>query len=209
MQVKKPEVRDAILEAAFALFSTQGYAATTVPQIATRAGVSTTNCYIYFDSKLAILYAIHGPWIQRQFEALEAELARIADPRARLRRLFVALFRELPAREGGFANNIMQAIATARPEDRYRPALMSWLEGRVLDMLASALPHIPKATLESAQLAHFLMLAFDGHIVYHHVAPDRGCPDRTVDLLCDLFEARIAAPGRAPSRQRKPKLRAA
>ena len=193
MQVKKQEVRDAILDAAFALFSVQGYDATTVPQIAARAGVSTTNCYIYFDSKLAILYAIYGPWIQARFEELALELARIDEPRERLRRLLVALFRDLPAREGGFANNIIQAIATVRPTDHYRPALMNWLEDRLLEMLVSALPHVPRDKLQAAGLTHFLMMAFDGHIVFHHIAPERGCDDRTIEFLCDLFAANVSS----------------
>ncbi|MET0207993.1 MAG: TetR/AcrR family transcriptional regulator, partial [Burkholderiaceae bacterium] len=60
-QHKKTEVREAILEGAFELFSTQGYAATTLSQIAKSAGVSSGNIYIYFESKLDILYAIYDP----------------------------------------------------------------------------------------------------------------------------------------------------
>jgi AcrR family transcriptional regulator len=195
VQVKKQEVREAILSAAFALFSAKGYANTTLPQIAQRAGVSTTNLYIYFDSKLALLYAIHGPWIQAQFEALEADLRKTAAPRARLRVLLRTLFRDLPAREGGFANNIIQAIATVGPKDRYRPSLMAWLEERLGSMLALALPALAKATPSETGLAHFLMMAFDGYIVFHKIAPDRGCDDATIEFLCDLFEARAGESG--------------
>jgi AcrR family transcriptional regulator len=201
VQVKKAEIREAILDSAFRLFSSKGYANTTVPQIAAHAGVSTTNLYIYFESKLGILYAIHGPWIQREFDTLEQELRSIADPRAKLRRLFTVLFRELPAREGGFANNIVQAIATARPEGGYRPSLMAWLEERLLAMLASALPHLPRSRIDSLQLAHFMMMAFDGHIVFHHVDSKRGCSDATIRFLCSLFEAEGLA--RPQSRARK------
>lgn len=193
MQVKKPENRDAILKAAFALFSSQGYAATTLPQIASAAGVSTTNIYIYFESKLAILFAVHGPWIEAQLNELAAELRRLRSPRTRLHRLLTVLLRELPAREGGFANNVMQAVATARPEDRYRSSLVTSLEELLLDMLASALPGLTRQQLEKAQIGHFLMMALDGYIVFHHVAPDRSCSPHTVDFLCELFEARLAA----------------
>jgi len=60
VQFKKPEIREAILASAFELFSSVGYATTTVPRIAERAGVSSTNLYRYFESKLAILYAIYA-----------------------------------------------------------------------------------------------------------------------------------------------------
>jgi AcrR family transcriptional regulator len=193
VQVKKPEIREAILAAAFELFSSKGYASTTLPQIAQRAGVSTTNLYIYFESKLTILYAVHGPWIQREFKVLEAEVEAIADPRGKLRHLFTVLFRELPAREGGFANNIIQGIATARPEDPYRPALMVWLEDRLLAMVSNALPGTSRELIEQVQLSHFLMMAFDGYIVFHQVAPNRGCSDATIEFLCDLMLSASAA----------------
>src|SRR5689334_1903969 len=57
-QRKKPQIREAILAAAFRLFSRNGYAATMVADIAREAGVSPGNVYIYFRSKLEILYAI-------------------------------------------------------------------------------------------------------------------------------------------------------
>jgi AcrR family transcriptional regulator len=192
VQVKKPETRDAILQAAFRLFSSQGYAATTLPQIATAAGVSTTNVYVYFDSKLAIAFAIHGPWIEEQFRGLEAELKRLRSPRSRLHRLMTVLFRELPAREGGFANNVMQAVATSRPEDRYRSSLVTSLEDLLLDMLCLAMPGVSRQAMEKADFAHFMMMAFDGYIVFHHASPDRSCSARTIDFLCDLFEGKLA-----------------
>jgi AcrR family transcriptional regulator len=204
VQVKKQEVRSAILEAAFALFAAKGYATTTLPQIAQRAGVSTTNLYIYFDSKLALLYAIHEPWIQSQFDALEADLKKIASPRARLRRLLTTLFRDLPAREGGFANNIIQAIATVGPTDRYRPSLMVWLERRLVAMLVLTLPALSGSTRNATRLAHFLMMAFDGYIVFHNIAPERGCDDATIELLCDLFQAKSGESG--PEKVRRTRL---
>lgn len=189
MQVKKPEIRAAILEAAFRLFSTKGYASTTLPQIAQLAGVSTTNLYSYFDSKLTILYSVHGPWIQAAFDELDAQLDALHTPREKLSRIFTALLHEMPARQQGFANNIIQALAMARPEDPYRPNLMSWLEDRLLGMLGKALPGVSRETLDRFQLAHFLMMAFDGYIVYHRVAPDRGCDPATVDWLTDAMLA--------------------
>ena len=187
VQVKKPQIRDAILASAFDLFSKKGYVETTLPQIAAGANVSATNVYSYFESKLAILYAIHGPWMRTQLDALDEQLAGIKVPRARLRRLFTALFREIPAREYGLANNVMQAIATARPEDKYRSTLITWLEERIHQMVRDALPVGRRRMLKKADVAHFLVMAMDGYIVFHHVAPRRSCDDATVELLCDLF----------------------
>ena len=69
-QRKKPQIREAILAAAFRLFSSKGYAATMVADIAREAGVSPGNVYIYFHSKLEILYAIYDPWLRARVDAL-------------------------------------------------------------------------------------------------------------------------------------------
>ncbi|MDB6002769.1 MAG: TetR/AcrR family transcriptional regulator [Rhizobacter sp.] len=195
VQVKKPEIRQAILDSAFGLFSTKGYVETTLPQISAQAGISTTNLYSYFDSKLEILYAIHGPWMRTQLDALEVELDGAPSPRERLRLLFTALYRDIPARERGFANNVMQAIATARPEDSYRSTLIDWLEDRILEMIRGSLPPARRRLLDNRGVVHFLTMAFDGYIVFHHVAPQAGCSDETIDFLCDLFLGRAKGSG--------------
>lgn len=110
-QHKKPAVRDAILGSAFRLFAAQGYASTTLSDIAKDAGISPGNVYIYFASKLEILYAAYDPWLRARVERLEGELVAIVSPRKRLTRLLIAPWRDIPAEENGFLNNIMQAIS--------------------------------------------------------------------------------------------------
>src|ERR1019366_8522633 len=58
-QVKKAEIRDSILAAAGALFTEHGYARATVNQIAKAAGIAPSNVYVYFESKLKIMFAIY------------------------------------------------------------------------------------------------------------------------------------------------------
>ena len=48
---RKAERPHEILEAAFVQFSRNGYATTTLEQIAERAGVTKGTIYVYFDSK--------------------------------------------------------------------------------------------------------------------------------------------------------------
>jgi len=186
-QVKKPEVEQAILRSAFELFSRQGYAATTLPQIATGAGVSPANVYIYFRSKLAVLYAIYDPWLRGRNERLERRLAEISSPRERLRTLLTALWRELPRERNGFANNVMQAVSTATPEEGYNPALLAWVEERVAAMIRDAVPPARCRLLGDARFSHMLMMAFDGFVINHHLRPGAPCGAATIDLVCDLL----------------------
>ena len=115
VQRKKPAVREAILAGGLPALLPQGYAATMVADIAQEAGVSPGNVYIYFESKLEILYTIYDPWLRVRIESLESELAAISRRALRLRRLLVALWREIPAEKNGFLNNIMQAISVHEP----------------------------------------------------------------------------------------------
>ena len=140
---------------------------------------------------------MHGPWIEDQLEGVARELARIEAPREKLLRLLTALFREIPARKKGFANNIMQAIATVRAEDRFRPVMVAWLEDKILSMVLDSLPPERRADVDGVDIAHFLIMAFNGYIVYHHVAPSRPCSDATIEYLCDLMltgPRRLCAP---------------
>ena len=193
-QHKKSEVRDAILAGAFRLFSTHGYAATTLAAIAKSAKVSPGNVYIYFGSKLEILYAIYDPWLRARIERLEQELAAFRSPRNRVRRLLVALWREIPAEENGFLNNIMQAISVTDPSEGYRSTLVQWLEGRVDELILEGLPPARRRRLRKARIAHVLIMAFDGFAIHRHLHPDESpIDDATINAVAAMLIGEIAS----------------
>jgi AcrR family transcriptional regulator len=64
---RKAEMRARILDAARALFTAQGYDATTMKQVVAEAGTSIGNLYFYFPNKEALLLAVT--------EAVNAEIA--------------------------------------------------------------------------------------------------------------------------------------
>ena len=78
VQVKKKEVRQAILDSAFDLFSERGYHDTTLQDIADFAGVGVSSLYSYFPSKLHLLYAVIEPWQKECYHRLEAQVRDIA-----------------------------------------------------------------------------------------------------------------------------------
>jgi AcrR family transcriptional regulator len=73
-----------MVEAARQLFLERGYAATTIPAIATRAGVAVPTIYWAFGSKRAIVAEIRGEWLAAaQTSVRLEEVLRIDDPGAR------------------------------------------------------------------------------------------------------------------------------
>lgn len=186
-QVKKTEVRQAILDSAFRLFSRKGYQETTLSQIATDAGVSTANVYVYFKSKLEMLFAIYDPWLRQRIIGLEEGAAREADPRRRLALVLRTLWRDLPAESNGFANNVMQAISGTTPNEGYRPTLLQWVETRVAAMLRDAVPPERRRLFGPGRFPHILMMAFDGFVINHHLNPRAPCGDDMIETMVTLI----------------------
>ncbi|MGA2285190.1 MAG: TetR family transcriptional regulator [Dehalococcoidia bacterium] len=93
---KKAKTRAAIQREALRLFGRQGYAATTVEQIAAAAEVSPSTFFRYFPSKEdVVLYDVLDPALIAAFRAQPPELS----PIQALRAAFVNVFKSLPAEE--------------------------------------------------------------------------------------------------------------
>ncbi|MGX1098364.1 TetR/AcrR family transcriptional regulator [Amorphus sp. MBR-141] len=168
-QIKKQVVAEAILRAARALFRERGYSRTSMAEIARASNISTSNIYVYYFSKLDILFAIYEPWLEERLDELEHELCEIAGPRDRLLRILETFWRDLPAAENGLANNAMQALTTALPEERCNPALLNSALGRLLRMIRASLPEERIHLADDPHLAEIIFMAFDGYAMNHQL----------------------------------------
>jgi AcrR family transcriptional regulator len=74
---RRAERRAKLLEAALEAFATDGYTATSVEQLCTRAGVSTRNFYEEFTNREAVLIELHDALNARAFEAVVAATAAV------------------------------------------------------------------------------------------------------------------------------------
>lgn len=68
-EVRKKQTRVRILEASIELFENQGYEATTVQQIATRAEVAKGTFFNYFSSKEDLILELHRSLIRKEIES--------------------------------------------------------------------------------------------------------------------------------------------
>lgn len=187
VQVKKPAVREAILAAAFRSFARRGYVNTTLAMIARDAGVSQSNLYSYFRSKMEILAAIYDPWMRARMQRMQRRIDAERDPRERLAILIDTLWRHLPAASGGFSVNWMQAISVEGRGSGYDHALLAWVEERIAAILDDTLPPAQARRVRSRELAHALMMAVDGYTINHRLNPRARCSKALVEAFAALL----------------------
>ncbi len=204
-QTKKIEIRQAILDAAYELFSKRGYSDTNITEIARAAKVAPANLYVYFRSKLEILLSIYEPWLVKRFDELEKSLPRIASPRQRLLKILSTLWRDIPAVENGFANNWMRALATTAAREGYSPRLRLAIEERLAGLLDGCVPNLGRAG--ARELANIVLMAFDGYALNFHLNGGASCARRRLTLFADILLN--GAPLAASRRPTKPSRRQA
>lgn len=187
------------MEAAATLFARKGYNDSTIPQIAAFANVSPSTVYVYFRSKLEILFLIYDPWLRAKLEALERDVASLHDPRDQLRLTVSTIWRDLPAAENGFASNLMQALSSATLDSGYDPGLLHWAENCLAGILMRVLPPSAMPRSRALMLAHVMMMSFDGFALNARTNPASSCSDALVDGFVELL---IGPAMQAPEAQR-------
>lgn len=189
VQVRKKKLGDAILVAAQALFREKGYLGTRMAEIAAEARTSVSNLYVYFPSKLHLVYEVYTPMVTSRMMRLANEAQSISDPQKRLKLIFRTLWRDLPQEDNGFARNLMQAIITA-PEDMEKPHYpLNWLEEFTNDLIRSCLPPHRQFLIEDRTIAFLAWMAFDGFVANVGKGEDRdieGVVEHFTDMLLGL-----------------------
>ena len=185
-QVKKSDKRDAIMEAAFGLFSRKGFGATTMADIARAANTTVANLYVYFPSKIMLLDAVYRPWLRQQLTGLARSVERFRTPHARLKRLLLGVWGDIPAADHCFANCLMEALAAA-PQATGKPSdLLAWAEETLTALMAANLPPSRHGLLQDRLLAHMIWMAFDGFAINRLIDDVRDI-DKIAELHASLL----------------------
>ena len=104
-----------------------------------------------------------------------------------MRLILRTLWRDIPAEENGFVNNIVQALSTAGPGETYKPALLNWMEERIGGMIREALPPHRRSVVDKTRLAHLLVMALDGYSIHNHINPRGVADNATIDAMAELL----------------------
>jgi AcrR family transcriptional regulator len=84
--------RQAIVDAAGVLFTTEGYESTTIADVAKRAGVAVGTVYLYFKNKIELLLAVKGDWDREFLEFMARPELQTIPHHLRARPLIEACF---------------------------------------------------------------------------------------------------------------------
>src|ERR1700752_1913722 len=175
---RKANLREAILCAAEDLFSTNGFNAVSVRDIAQAAGANPGSVTYHFKTKDGLLLEIYrrhcGPMNRRRSELLDAA-KRVRDLQDRLEAIVRAYV--LPAFSsgsdlagGGARFTRLRAIMSAEGNDAARQIIAQTFDDTshaFIDAIHESLPHIPRT--EIVWRSHFLL----GALYYTLVTPER------------------------------------
>lgn len=192
-QFKKDAVRKAILKSAKKLFSSNGYINTSMNAIAKEANVSTSNMYNYFDSKLDILYEVFRPWLVNHMRQLDENVKEISDPKVRLKTILEYIWKEIPASDKGFANNLVQALSSFRQGEHYNKEFLFWFEEYVSRLVEPCLDESRAKYKSNNTLAHAVAMIFDGYVMRFKLTKTKGSRygsdrvDEVIELFTDLL----------------------
>ena len=179
---KKIQTRSAIRRAAFDLFSEQGYAETTIDQIAAAADVSPRTFYRYFGVKEAVLISDGhiGPIVDA-FAKAPSELSVIAAYRHAVAQVFGGL---TPAeREETVAGErLMYEVPEAR-------GLVYTEYVRLIGMIADALAHRPDAPSDPLERRVIAGAIVGVLISASHETP---LPEDSLDASLSILEAKLS-----------------
>ena len=218
---RNPNMREAILSAAELLFSTKGFNAVSIRDIALEAGANPGSITYHFKSKDGLLLEIYkrhcGPMNKRRIELLVAA-RRVRDVQDRLEAIVRAYVQPAFSSSsdlagGGARFTRLRAVMSAEGNEVARKIIAQTFDDTshaFIDAIHESLPHIPRT--EIVWRGHFLL----GALYYTLVTPDRvsrlsrGSADGTdagsaIEQLVRATVASMQAPApdqSAPARRR-------
>jgi AcrR family transcriptional regulator len=175
---RNPNMREAILSAAELLFSTNGFNAVSIRDIAEEAGANPGSLTYHFKSKEGLLLEIYrrhcGPINRRRSELLDAA-KRVRDLQDRIEAIVRAYV--LPAFSsgsdlagGGARFTRLRAVMSAEGNEIVRRIIAQTFDDTshaFIDAIHESLPHLPRT--EIVWRCHFLL----GALYYALVTPER------------------------------------
>lgn len=208
MTIRPADRRERILSTAAAAFSSEGYAATRLSDIADEVGISTPALYRHFDTKYRLFSATVEQLSRRVDEAVSSVRTH-DDPRSEFAAVLTA-FTDMTFVHRAGGNLYRWEDRVLRAEDRsYTRDVRIRLNRRLRALVEAARPDIDRTTAQAVTIASLSVAA---SATTHRAALGRRA---AVDLLSNAAarivevevpqptEAHVPAPGLAPTGRRE------
>ena len=172
--------RQKFIQAAIALVREQGYAATSVDDICTRAGIGKGSFFHHFKSKEELLLASIEHWNAFTAEAFRTAPYRgLADPRDRVLgyvELRIELLDRPIAEFSCLLGTLVQEVYASHPAllAACDGAMSAHIDELVEDIAAARALYAPDAEWSAESLGYFIQAALQGSFIY---AKARSGPD--------------------------------
>jgi TetR/AcrR family transcriptional regulator, regulator of autoinduction and epiphytic fitness len=199
-QRRAGQTRQRILEAAADLFTAQGYAATTMQQIAERADVAWQTVYAVFGTKAAVLSAVFDVAVAGDDEPVSVaerpfvqEIRAAAEPREKAA-IFARHLRESAARTADIMSVIDSAAATDPDvSELWRTLVGQGVRGMTLAATGFRNQGVLRPDLTVARAADILWL-YVGPWAYRVLVTERGwTPDEYEEWLARTLYVQLMA----------------
>jgi AcrR family transcriptional regulator len=185
-----PETRDQVLKAALKHFANAGYAATSVQQIVSDAGVSKPALYYHFRDKAGLFEALVNHALDERFRLMQEAATRGKTFREKAREILIAVFEHF--QKNRELTRIAFSTAYAAPGEI--PPGLDFLKmcRRNMDFIHSLIKEAQRSgELDRRFDSHDLAYSFFGHTNFYVKAPvlipgfraDRKTADRILDLF--------------------------
>lgn len=188
-------VRKRLMDAAILLFTTRGYAATSVREIVEMAGVTKPALYYHFQSKEGIYLAIIEDLERIADEGIAASRAVSGTAQEKLRDFLLAIFRlfETKRKEVRMMNAVFWGPAQGAPPfdfEVFHQKLRNVIAELVADGIAAG--DLRAADPEDMTLALMGVLSFNMDLTLAH--PELGLGQDGLRRVLDLVFTGLAAP---------------
>lgn len=172
------DTREALLQAAIAMFSERGYQGATMEEIARRAGVAKGTPYLHFTDKAELFYAVFERWVKEAVAASATALAQATSARERLAALGTSAIDYMEAHREWYPLSLEVWAASGTPalRERFAQALKNLYAGYrgVAEAIIRAGQHAGefRADIDGEALAALLTGAVDGLLLQCWFDPD-------------------------------------
>ncbi|MBW7456917.1 TetR/AcrR family transcriptional regulator [Paenibacillus sepulcri] len=188
-ELKKEQTRIRIQDAAYSLFSEQGYEHTTIEQVARLAGVAKGTFFNYFASKEDLIHELQGVFVMTEIAKLKAKPGPLIP---RLRMLIFQMVQQFPLNKSLTRAMFQADLAGGAALVKHNCMVEEMLEVIVPTIVLGQESGELRQDMPAAMMGRLALQTYFGTLVMWSMSDDDEPIDEQMALTFDLFFKGIA-----------------